>query len=114
MHPDLEEKITGSSSLEMIDLLDQNSILFYGVTDSTMPRGQGWNFMNLGKFIERCMLTIETTYAHSQKIDHQLDTRTGYSVLEKSVAFSFRYELYLKTYTRDQHNTERDRTCYFQ
>src|ERR1700704_3941674 len=59
--PQLEQKITGSRALEMIDLLDQNSTLFYGVTDSTMPRGQGWNFMNLGKFIERCIMTIDTT-----------------------------------------------------
>ena len=57
--PELEKKFTGSRSLEIIDLLDENNTLYYGVTDSTMPRGQGWSFMNLGKFIERCLLSIE-------------------------------------------------------
>ena len=59
--PDLAKKLKGSKAIEILDLLTQNSVLFYGVTDSTMPRGQGWNFMNLGKYIERALLTIEIT-----------------------------------------------------
>ena len=50
--PGIEEMIAGSHSMEVIDQLDQCSILFYGVTDSTMPRGQGWQFLNLGKYID--------------------------------------------------------------
>ncbi len=38
--PDLEKKLAGSRALELIELLDQNTTLYYGVTDSTMPRGQ--------------------------------------------------------------------------
>ena len=90
MQPDLEKKLTGSRSLEIIDLLDMNNTLYYGVTDSTMPRGQGWSFMNLGKFIERCLLTIETSYAHFTKIDHQLDKTQDILILEKPVTFAFR------------------------
>ena len=26
-----------------------------GITDVTMPRGPGWSFMSLGRYIERCM-----------------------------------------------------------
>lgn len=101
-HAGIEEKVTGS--LDVIDLLDQNSILFYGVIDSTMPRGQGWQFLNLGKFIERCMLTIDTTLAHSQKIDHQLDTPKDILFWRNLLLSLSGYELYLKTYTRDQYN----------
>ena len=102
--PQLEQKITGSRALEIIDLLDQNSTLFYGVTDSTMPRGQGWNFMNLGKFIERCILTIDTTYAHFKKIEHKL-TKAQDILFWRGLLLSLSgYELYLKTYTRGQHN----------
>lgn len=100
----IEEKITGSHSLDVIDLLDQNSILFYGVIDSTMPRGQGWQFLNLGKFIERCMLTIDTTLAHSQKIDHRLDIPKDILFWRNLLLSLSGYELYLKTYTRDQYN----------
>ena len=103
-HAGIEEKIAGSHSLDVIDLLDQNSILFYGVIDSTMPRGQGWQFLNLGKFIERCMLTIDTTLAHSQKIDHRLDTPKDILFWRNLLLSLSGYELYLKTYTRDQYN----------
>jgi uncharacterized alpha-E superfamily protein len=102
--PGLENKITGSRSLEVIDQLDQNSTLFYGVTDSSMPRGQGWNFMNLGKFIERCILTIDTTYAHFRKIDHQVNTVQDILFWRNLLLSLSGYELYLKTYTRGQHN----------
>jgi uncharacterized alpha-E superfamily protein len=103
-HPGIEEKIAGSHLLDVIDVLDQNSILFYGVIDSTMPRGQGWQFLNLGKFIERCMLTIDTTLAHSQKIDHRLDSPKDILFWRNLLLSLSGYELYLKTYTRDQYN----------
>lgn len=102
--PGLEKKIAGSRSLETIDQLNQNSILFYGVTDSTMPRGQGWNFMNLGKFIERCILTIDTTHAHFRKIDYRLDLPQHILFWRNLLLSLSGYELYLKNYTRDQHN----------
>jgi uncharacterized alpha-E superfamily protein len=100
----LEKKITGSRSLEILDVLDQNCTLFYGVTDSTMPRGPGWNFMNLGKFIERCILTIDTAYAHFRKIDHQLNVAQDILFWRNLLLSLSGYELYLKTYTRGQHN----------
>jgi len=101
--PDLEKKLAGSRALELIDLLDQNITLFYGVTDSTMPRGQGWSFMNLGKFIERCLLSIETSYVHFTKIDHQLDMAQDILFWRNLLLSLSGYELYLKTYTRGQH-----------
>ena len=101
--PDLEKKLMGSRSLELIDLLDEKNTLYYGVTDSTMPRGQGWSFMNLGKFIERCLLTIETAYVHFTKIDHQLNNTQDILFWKNLLLSLSGYELYLKTYTRDQH-----------
>jgi len=103
-HPGIVQKITGSQTIELIDLLEMNSTLFYGVTDSTMPRGQGWEFMNLGKFIERCMLTIDNILAHSQKMDHRLDIPKDILFWRHLLLSLSGYELYLKTYTRDQYN----------
>lgn len=101
----LSKKIASSRTLETIDLLNRSSIQYYGVTDSTMPRGQGWNFMSLGKFIERCIMTIDTTYAHFKKIDHQLNTGQDILFWRNLLLSLSGYELYLKTYTRAQHNT---------
>ncbi|HZI54862.1 MAG TPA: alpha-E domain-containing protein [Chitinophagaceae bacterium] len=102
--PGIEERISGSNTMDIIDLLDQNSILFYGVIDSTMPRGQGWQFLNLGKHIERSLLTIDSIYAHSKKMNHQLDTPQDILFWKNLLLSLSGYELYLKTYTRGQYN----------
>ena len=102
--PSIEKKLAGSRSLEIVDQLYQNSTLYYGVTDSTMPRGQGWNFMNLGKFIERCLLTIDTTHTHFKKIDHQINNPQDILFWRNLLLSLSGYELYLKTYTSGQHN----------
>lgn len=102
--PALPEQIYSTRSLETLDLLDQNSILFYGVTESTMPRGQGWNFMNLGKYLERTILTIDTMNAHFSKIDHQVNVPQDILFWKNLLLSLSGYELYLKYYTRGQHN----------
>ena len=101
--PGLEAQLNGSHALETIDKLDQSSLLFYGVTDSTMPRGQGWNFMSLGKFIERSILSIDVTYAHFSKIGHEVKTTQDILFWKNLLLSLSGYELYLKTYTRGQH-----------
>ncbi|MES1214979.1 MAG: alpha-E domain-containing protein [Bacteroidota bacterium] len=102
--PDLEKKLPGAKSLEIIEELYQNSILYYGVSDSTMPRGQGWNFMNLGKYIERFLLTIDNTIAHFKKIDNQLNDSQDILFWRNLLLSLSGYELYLKTYTTGEHN----------
>ncbi len=103
--PGLDEKILGKTrSLDVIDSLDQNSVLYYGITDITMPRGLGWNFMNLGKFIERCLLTIDTTFAHFRRIDAQNNAAQDILYWRNLLLSLSGYELYLKTNTCAEHN----------
>jgi uncharacterized alpha-E superfamily protein len=102
--PDLSKKLKGSRAIEILDLLTQNSVQFYGITDNTMPRGQGWNFMNLGKYIERCLLTIEITDAHLRKTDYKLDGEQDILYWRNLLLSLSGYELYLKTYTSGFHN----------
>lgn len=103
-HPSIKDHIRGTRTLDMIEMLDQNCILFCGVTDSTMPRGQGWNFMSLGKFLERSILSIDTTYAHFKKIGHQVNQPQDILFWKNLLLSLSGYELYLKTYTHGQHN----------
>jgi uncharacterized alpha-E superfamily protein len=53
------EHFNHTSVIEAIDTLTNSCILYNGVADTTMPRGLSWNFMSLGRYIERCLLTIE-------------------------------------------------------
>jgi len=59
--------------------------------------------MNLGKFIERCLLTIEIIDAHFKKTDYKLVNEQDILYWRNLLLSLSGYELYLKTYTRDQH-----------
>ena len=48
-----------SRYFERADLVREGSYRFHGVTDTTMNHGEGWHFIQLGKYIERaCILSI--------------------------------------------------------
>jgi uncharacterized alpha-E superfamily protein len=102
--PEMEKKMKDSRAIEILDRLTKNSVLFAGITETTMPRGEGWNFMNLGKFIERSMLTIEIANAHLKKIDYQLSNPQDILHWKNLLLSLSGYELYLKTYTGGNHN----------
>ncbi len=105
MHqPNLLELVTSPRALECMDEMEQSNILFYGVTDSTMPRGQGWDFMNLGKFVERAILAIDILKAHFNKINYDIDQPQDLLYWKHLLYSLSGYELYLKTYTRGSHN----------
>ena len=102
--PDIEKKLKDSRAIEVLDRLVKNSVLFSGITETTMPRGQGWNFMNLGRFIERSMLTIEIANAHFKKINYELSNPQDILRWKNLLISLAGYELYLKTYTGGTHN----------
>jgi uncharacterized alpha-E superfamily protein len=102
--PDIEKKLKDSRAIEVLDQLVKNSILFSGITENTMARGQGWNFMNLGKFIERSVLTIAIADAHFKKINYELSNPQDILHWRNLLLSLSGYELYLKTYAGGNHN----------
>ncbi len=94
----LVSKLTGYESLETIENFLKNCLLFSGITDTTMPRGPGWSFMNLGRCMERCTQTIEITDKQYRSIDYDL-TKTVDILQWRYLLLSLSgYELHLKTY----------------
>ncbi len=103
-HTSVAEKLSGPDALVMIDTLINNCDQFFGITDSTMPRGQGWNYMNMGKFTERSMMTIEFTYAFFKSIDFALDNEQDILYWRSLLLALSGYELHLKNYSTQNHN----------
>jgi len=67
----IEKSLSYGEANQIVVKLIQQSIYFYGVAEVTMPRGLGWNIMNIGKFIER---TIQTSnLLQMKKIDINQD-----------------------------------------
>lgn len=90
--------------IQMMQRFTQRSLLYAGVADVTMPRGPGWSFMNLGKFIERCFEIIVVVDKHYEQIGYNLHEE-NVIIQWKELLFSLSgYELHLKTYRGPHYN----------
>lgn len=78
-----------------LDVLIRQGLLYYGITDVTMARGEGYAFINIGKFLERGVQSADILDIKFSDLDFtQMDT-TYWKYLLLSISG---YELYLKTY----------------
>lgn len=102
--PNLVSKLTGYEAMETMESFLKNCLLFTGITDITMPRGMGWSFMNLGRYIERCTQTLEIADNQYSTIDYDLNHPVD--IIEwRYLLFSLSgYELHLKTYRSAHYN----------
>lgn len=87
---------TDSERLNILSEIREGSYRFYGVTDSTMSHGEAWQFIQLGKYMERgCSLPLllDAVFLRAGSAD-DLD---WIAVLSSCSAF----EAYCKVYTAD-------------
>lgn len=94
----ISKKLLSEHALEVLDNLTRQIVLYTGVTDITMPRGSGWDFMNLGKYIERSMETIELTNREFKTIDYKMGDQQDILYWRTLLLSLSGYELHLKTY----------------
>jgi uncharacterized alpha-E superfamily protein len=77
------------------------SHLFQGITDSTMSHGEGWHFIQVGRFIERANTTAQWLSIKFSRLPHHIANAEEFqewvSVLKGCTAF----EAYCKVYTAD-------------
>ena len=96
--PQLENSLRSEDPVSTLDWLIRQCVVYYGVADLTMFRGEGLSFMGLGKFLERAIQTamiLEVKFSDiSYDLDHNADT-TYWKHLLLSVSG---YALYLKRY----------------
>jgi uncharacterized alpha-E superfamily protein len=102
-----ESQLKGFEAIELIEKLEQNCLLYNGVADTTMPRGLGWSFMNMGRYIERCMMTIEMSNYYFADVKYNLADEKDILQWRPLLLSLSGYELHLKTYrsTHHTHNT---------
>lgn len=78
---------------------------FMGVFENTMHRGQGWNFMNLGRFSERCIQTLNIV-EHKFKLYNQEEISNYHILFWKNLLLNLSgYEFFLKTYRSGDHSS---------
>jgi uncharacterized alpha-E superfamily protein len=101
----LASNLNANEGLKFIDRLTRNSLLFTGVIDTTMPRGTGWNFMNLGRYIERCLQTLEIADKQYSRINYDVHGQQDILQWRYLLLSLSGYELHLKTYRTTNYNS---------
>lgn len=75
----LQVKSTASSDAGLLDsyiffrAVQEGAHLFQGVTDSTMSHGEGWHYIQLGRFVERTDCVARLIGAHFSRLPHPMD-----------------------------------------
>ncbi|MFN8236851.1 MAG: alpha-E domain-containing protein [Chitinophagales bacterium] len=94
----IEELLESGEQLYTISSLIDQSLYFYGVSEVTMPRGEGWNFMNIGKFIERAIQTADILDIKFNDIEYDLNNPMDIPYWKNLLLSVSGYEYYMKTY----------------
>jgi uncharacterized alpha-E superfamily protein len=88
--------LSDSDPITALDTLNKQSILYYGMVETTMARGEGFDFLNIGKLLERA---LQNTWL----LLFRLSSSENVSRAEDVAAWRYfllslcGYELYLKT-----------------
>jgi uncharacterized alpha-E superfamily protein len=99
--PGIEAEIESEEFLQSVmDSIHE----FQGITDSTMSHGEGWQFIQVGRFIERASATAmlleayhEDLWVHPERIPEGNEYIEWMGLLRSATAF----EAYCKVYTAD-------------
>ena len=100
----LMQKLQGQDGLSLLESLSNATELYAGISDNSMPRGQGWNFICLGKFIERSILTLNFMNFYFKHINYDLTNEQDILYWRNLLLALSGYELYLKTFRTQNHN----------
>lgn len=83
--------------ITILDVLIKQGLLYYGTIEITMARGEGYAFINIGKFLERSVQSADILDVKFSDMDY--DTAKTDTTYWKYLLLSISgYELYLKTY----------------
>ena len=83
--------------ITVLDVLIKQGLLYYGTTEITMARGEGYAFINIGKFLERSVQSADILDVKfsDKNYDFKETDATYWKYLLLSISG---YELYIKTY----------------
>ena len=100
----LEHQLSSYGALDAMEQFARHCVLYTGITDITMPRGVGWAFMNLGKYLERSLETLVLADKQFQIIRYNMDDNKDIVQWRYLLLALSGYELHLKTYRNAHYN----------
>ena len=93
---DLAHLTLGQDPVSGLDALLQQSVLYVGTVQNTMPRDEGYLYLKLGKFLERSLQTVDSLRLNQHLFE---EAAAAHSPALRYLLFGLLgYELYVKTY----------------
>lgn len=94
----LSSTFENTDPIEFVDEMLQYNHIYYSVADITQERGNAYCFMNLGKYLERVVQSIEFLSVRIINLNKK-DQKLSESLFWKNLLISIGgYQLYVKTY----------------
>jgi len=81
-----------------LDALIKQSMVYYGISESTMFRGEGFSFMNVGRYLERSIQSIDLLDVKFSDLSYDLEKPADIAYWKHLLLSLSGYNLYLKTY----------------
>lgn len=81
-----------------LDILIRQSMLYYGTSESTMFRGDGFSFMNLGRYLERAIQAVDILDVRFSDLSYDMEKTADVMYWKHLLLSVSGYALYLKTY----------------
>ncbi len=97
-NPDLAVSLQKEDPVSAIDSLVQNGMYYYGTCEITMARGEGYYFMNIGKYLERAMQSVDILNVKFSELDYSLEERSDPTYWKYLLLSISGYEIFLKSY----------------
>ena len=94
----IHNQIKYGDPVTAFDNLIRHGMLYYGTVDTTMARGEGFNYLHVGRFLERAILSIDMLNARLTELGYNLQQPIEAPALRYLLYSLSGYELYLKTY----------------
>lgn len=96
--PWIERSLRMGDPVTVLDILIKQGMLYYGIVETTMFRGEGLCFMNIGKYLERALQSADILDVKFSDLSYDLDKTTDTTYWKYLLLSISGYALYLKTY----------------
>jgi uncharacterized alpha-E superfamily protein len=91
-------QVKSGDPVTALDSLIYQGMLYHGTVDITMARGEGFNYLNAGKFLERAILSADMLNIKLTELDYKLEAPVELPALRYLLYSLSGYELYLKSH----------------
>ena len=91
-------QVKSGDPVTALDSLIYQGMLYHGTVDITMARGEGFNYLHAGKFLERAILSADMLNIKLTELGYKLEAPVELPALRYLLYSLSGYELYLKSH----------------